>query len=41
MISKKDILNITKCNEANLDKHYDSLVDTCVKYEFNTDNRIS
>ena len=41
MISKKDILLITKCNEANLDKHYDSFVDTCNKYDINTDKRIA
>ena len=41
MISKKDILRITKCNEANLDKHYDSFVDTCNKYDINTDKRIA
>lgn len=41
MISKEDILRKTGCNKANLDLHYDSLVDTCEKYQINTDKRFA
>lgn len=41
MISKEEILSRTGCNKANLDLHYDSLVETCEKYNINTDKRFA
>jgi putative chitinase len=41
MITKEEILKVCKCNEKNLDIHFDSLIETFKKFNINTKERIA